>query len=135
MNYYSLSGDRSLIFLLIKQGQTVNMLQIATFWDIYSISPPIYIYIYTYIHIHIHGLLLNFLTQFSLRMLCLKSLKIFPISIFRSKCSFLNIFQKNPLEMNSTHPIYPILIPNTSYVKNFIIQKIMIYKNYFNKGL
>ena len=33
----------------IKQGQTVHMLQIATFWDIYSISPPIYIYIHIYI--------------------------------------------------------------------------------------
>ena len=33
-----------------EQGQTVHMLQIATFWDIYSISP----------HIHIQVLLLNF---------------------------------------------------------------------------
>ena len=29
---------------LKKQGQTVHKLQIATFWDIYSISPPIYIF-------------------------------------------------------------------------------------------
>ena len=32
----------------IKQGQTVHMLQIVTFCDIYSISPPIYIYIYMF---------------------------------------------------------------------------------------
>ena len=42
------------------------MLQIATFWDLYSFSPPIYIYntidIYTYIftNIYINVLLLNF---------------------------------------------------------------------------
>ena len=34
--------------LIKKQGQTVHKLQIATFGDIYSISPPIYIFcIYT----------------------------------------------------------------------------------------
>ena len=61
-----------------KQGQTVPYA--ATFLDIYSISPPIYTYLYKYIythiqiyiHIYLHVLLFNFMTTFSLRMLCLK---------------------------------------------------------------
>ena len=35
---------------------------------------------------------------------------------FKPKSLSLNIFQI-PSEMNSTHPFYPILIPNTIYVK------------------
>ena len=31
------------------------MLQIATFWDIYSISPPIYIYVYTWSTLRLFG--------------------------------------------------------------------------------
>ena len=33
----------------------------------------------------------------------------------------LEYFPKIPSEMNSTHPFYPILIPNTSYVRMFIM--------------
>ena len=53
-------------------------------------------------------------------------------------------------EMNSTHPFYPVLIPNTPYVKfsflfilflggskgvQNIFLKLMLPKNYFNYGL
>ena len=83
----------------------------ATFWHIYSIS-----------HIYSHFPLLNFLTTFSLRMLCLKK----PYNMdffkkFKTKIFIFEYYPKIPLEMNSTHPFYPILIPNTSYVKNFIL--------------
>ena len=37
---------------------------------------------------------------------------------FKTKIFIFEYFPKIPLEMNSTHPFYPILIPNTSYVKN-----------------
>ena len=108
---------------LKKAGQTVHMLQIATFWDIYSISPPIYIHTYIHIYIHTHILYIVY-TCFTLKCYVFyawKSLKICPFSKkFRPKSSFLNIFQKIPVEMNSTHPFYPILIPNTSYVIIFI---------------
>ena len=40
-----------------------------------------------------------------------KCLKIWPLSNLR-----FWIFSKIPLEMNSSHPFYPILIPNTPYV-------------------
>ena len=65
---------------VLKQGQTVHMLQL--FLDIYFFSPLIYIYIYLYkyiyahlqiyILIYLHVLLFNFLKTFSFRMLCLK---------------------------------------------------------------
>ena len=87
-------------FWFLKQGQSVLKLQIAAFWDIYSISPPInifctytnqiffyelcksiylyiplahlYVYIYIYIYIYTHILPLNLLTKFSSGVLCMK---------------------------------------------------------------
>ena len=63
------------------------MLQL--FLDIHSISPPIPIYIYLYKYTYTH------------------------IQIY---IQYTYIFM-NYYEMNSTQPFYPILIPNTSYVK------------------
>ena len=55
----------------------------------------------------------------------------------RPNPSFLNIFQKIPSEINSTHPFYTILIPNTSYVKIFImfVGGPQWAKNYFALGV
>ena len=38
-----------------------------------------------------------------------------------TKTFIFEYFPKIPSEMNSTHPFYPILIPNTSFVKKFIL--------------
>ena len=63
---------------------------------------------------------------------------------FKTKIFIFDYYPKMPLEMNSTHPFYPILIPNASYVKNFILfvggpqgvpelnKNLMMSKNYFN---
>ena len=40
------------------------------------------------------------------------------------RCDFfqnIHIFKKNSLKMESTNPLYPILIPNTSYVKTILL--------------
>ena len=37
------------------------------------------------------------------------------------KIFIFGYFQKIPSEINSTHPFHPNLIPNTSYVKIFIL--------------
>ena len=90
----------------------------------------IYTHIQIYIHIYLHVLLLNFLTPFSLRMLCLKK----PYNMdffkkFKTKIFIFEYYPKIPLEMNSTHPFYPILIPNIPYVK-FLYLKIISTKIY-----
>ena len=52
------------------------------------------------------------------------------------KIFIFEYFQKIPSEMNSTHPFYPILIPNTSCVKDFILLKslfLTIFKIFLQK--
>ena len=107
----------------IKQGQTVHMLQIATFWDIYSISLPIYIYIYIYIYIHIYicSTLTFFYNSVIEDAMPEKALNMPSLKKFKTKIFIFEYFPKIPSELNSTHPFYPILIPNTSYVKIFIL--------------
>ena len=81
-----------------KQGQTVHKLQTATFWDIYSISPLIYTDVQIYTDIYLHDLLLNFLTTFSLRMLCLKKPYNMPfLKKFKTKILIFKYFTKKPL--------------------------------------
>ena len=47
-----------------------------------------------------------------------KGLKIRPFSkISKTKIFIFEYFSKIPSEMNSNDPFYPILIPNTPYVK------------------
>ena len=65
----------------------------------------VYMYLYKYIHIYIGGLM----GLYPKKLQHMDSLSLF------------NIIPKIPLEMNSTHPFYPILIPNTSYVKKLIM--------------
>ena len=89
--------------LLHKQGQTVHMLQ---FFGIYIPLARLYIYVYIfnyiythiqiYIHIYLHVLLLNFMTTFSLRMLCLKKPYNMDFSLkkLRPESSFFNLIQK-----------------------------------------
>ena len=80
---------------------------LARLYIIYPISPPIYIYIYT--HIWRRG---------------------------GTKSSFI-IFSKNSFRNNLHAPFFPILIPNTSYVKILIFyvggsQGVPELKNKFN---
>ena len=103
----------------------------ATFFGyIFHWTAYIYIYLYKYIythiqiyiHIYLHVLLFNFITTFSFRMLCLKKpYNMDFLKKIKTKILIFWYYPKIPLEMNSTHPCYPILIPNTSYVKNFIL--------------
>ena len=48
---------------------------------------------------------------------------------FKNKIFIFKYFPKNHSEMTSTHPFYPILIPNTSYVK-FVFKKLGKVKNF-----
>ena len=50
-----------------------------------------------------------------------KGFKIWPFS------KMLTYFQKVPSEMNSTHPFYPILIPNNPYMWNFYLTSFCLY--------
>ena len=54
-----------------------------------------------------------------------KALSMPLLKTIKPKSSFFNIFQKFrqkfKTKMNSTHHFYPILIPNTSYVKIVIL--------------
>ena len=57
----------------------------------------------------------------------LKTMFIIKFKENRKKSKKNSISQKGiPLEMNSTHPFYPILIPNTSYVKNLLCSQFCI---------
>ena len=44
-----------------------------------------------------------------------------PLTFFEEIFSFEGAKPEPKPEMNSTHPFYPILIPNTSYVKQIIL--------------
>ena len=95
----------------------------ATFWDIYFISPRIYIYINTYIHIYkyIYTYIYMFYSyifwqHFHWGCYTWKSLKILFFGKFKNKIFIFEYFPKIHSEMNSTHPYYSILIPNTPYV-------------------
>ena len=57
--------------------------------------------------------------MYTVYFLCLKkSLKMCPFKKkIQTKIFIFKYFPKIPSEMNSTHPFYPILIPNTLYVK------------------
>ena len=63
------------------------------------------------------------LTIFSvLRVLGLKKASKFELFLkSKTKILIFEYFPKIPSKMISTHPFYPILIPNTAYVKNFIL--------------
>ena len=57
------------------------------------------------------------------KIFLIKAKKIFCIGCPKSlvKIFIFEYFLKIPSEMNSTHPFYPILIPNTSNVNIFIV--------------
>ena len=58
---------------------------------------------------------LIFLSKFSVLMVL--GLKNWSLKKLNPKIFIFEYFPKIPSEMNSTYPIYPILIPNTPYVK------------------
>ena len=75
------------------------------------------------------------LTKLSvLRALGLKDASKFGKNV-NPKILIFEYFSKIPSEMNSTHPFYPILIPNTPYVKFFFflfVRGSQKSKNIFN---
>ena len=100
-------------------------MQIATFWDIYSINQPIYIICTNKNQLSFYELCMYIyipLTRLYFHWGCYdwKSLKMCPFSnIIRPKSSFLNIFQKNFHKW--TKPILFFLSSDTKH---------LIYKNF-----
>ena len=89
-------------------------------WPIFSTHNPWYWKWYQTIPLCTHSLTLKFFGKFfsfeGARPE--KGLKIWPFSkISKNKIFIFEYFSKIPSEMNSNDPFYPILIPNTPYLK------------------